>query len=164
MNGEIKRPGFILENGIWLIHFVNPSYQACIHETIEYRQLRTIEGRLDCRGFFAHTVLSTVTLGKTVIVSVCMSCVTKATQEVTSHFLCSSFPQQQFAHQGNPAAYSMVHMNGSSGPMGQMNVNSMPMPGMPMGPDQVWGSIPSFLRQFFSFSGRNQSLNCSLKF
>uniref|UniRef100_A0A286ZML8 histone acetyltransferase n=1 Tax=Sus scrofa TaxID=9823 RepID=A0A286ZML8_PIG len=31
----------------------------------------------------------------------------------------SSFPQQQFAPQGNPAAYSMVHMNGSSGPMGR---------------------------------------------
>ena len=46
-------------------------------------------------------------------------------------------PQQQFAHQGNPAAYSMVHMNGSSGPMGQMNMNAMPMAGMPMGPDQV---------------------------
>ncbi|OWK03347.1 hypothetical protein Celaphus_00008064, partial [Cervus elaphus hippelaphus] len=49
-----------------------------------------------------------------------------------------SFPQQQFAHQGNPAAYSMVHMNGSSGPMGQMNMNSMPMAGMPMGPDQKY--------------------------
>ncbi|KAK2493418.1 hypothetical protein MC885_012353 [Smutsia gigantea] len=49
----------------------------------------------------------------------------------------SSFSQQQFAHQGTPAAYSMVHMNGSSGPMGQMNMNSMPMSGMPMGPDQV---------------------------
>ncbi|KAB0400116.1 hypothetical protein E2I00_010784, partial [Balaenoptera physalus] len=48
----------------------------------------------------------------------------------------SSFSQQQFAHQGNPAAYSMVHMNGSSGPMGQMTMNSMPMTGMPMGPDQ----------------------------
>ncbi|XP_077913598.1 nuclear receptor coactivator 3 [Halichoerus grypus] len=50
----------------------------------------------------------------------------------------SSFPQQQFAHQGSPAAYSMVHMNGSSGPMGQMNMNSMPMAGMPMGPDQKY--------------------------
>ncbi|MXQ86642.1 hypothetical protein E5288_WYG013012 [Bos mutus] len=48
----------------------------------------------------------------------------------------STFPQQQFAHQGNPAAYSMVHMNGSGGPMGQMNMNAMPMAGMPMGPDQ----------------------------
>ncbi|EPY78773.1 hypothetical protein CB1_001010030 [Camelus ferus] len=48
----------------------------------------------------------------------------------------SSFSQQQFAHQGNPAAYSMVHMNGSSGPMGQMAMNAMPMAGMPMGPDQ----------------------------
>nr|XP_036863155.1 nuclear receptor coactivator 3 [Manis javanica] len=50
----------------------------------------------------------------------------------------SSFSQQQFAHQGTPAAYSMVHMNGSSGPMGQMNMNSMPMSGMPMGPDQKY--------------------------
>ncbi|KAM6147361.1 nuclear receptor coactivator 3 [Erethizon dorsatum] len=50
----------------------------------------------------------------------------------------SSFPQQQFAHQGNPAAYSMVHMNGSSGHLGQMNMNSMPMSGMPMGPDQKY--------------------------
>ncbi|NXD75296.1 NCOA3 protein, partial [Halcyon senegalensis] len=49
----------------------------------------------------------------------------------------SSFPQQQFSHQGNPAAYSMMHMNGSSGHMGQMNMNTMPMSGMPMGPDQV---------------------------
>lgn len=58
-------------------------------------------------------------------------------QELISLFLYSSFPQQQFAPQGNPAAYSMVHMNGSSGPMGQMNMNSVPMTGMPMGPDQV---------------------------
>uniref|UniRef100_G3SM44 Nuclear receptor coactivator n=1 Tax=Loxodonta africana TaxID=9785 RepID=G3SM44_LOXAF len=50
----------------------------------------------------------------------------------------SSFSQQQFAHQGNPGAYSMVHMNGSSGHMGQMNMNSMPMSGMPMGPDQKY--------------------------
>ncbi|XP_036900134.1 nuclear receptor coactivator 3 isoform X5 [Sturnira hondurensis] len=50
----------------------------------------------------------------------------------------SSFPQQQFAHQGSPAAYSMVHMNGSSGPMGPMNVNPMPLSGMPMGPDQKY--------------------------
>ncbi|NWX87355.1 NCOA3 protein, partial [Nothoprocta pentlandii] len=49
----------------------------------------------------------------------------------------SSFPQQQFSHQGNPASYSMMHMNGSSGHMGQMNMNTMPMSGMPMGPDQV---------------------------
>ncbi|KFO26349.1 Nuclear receptor coactivator 3 [Fukomys damarensis] len=50
----------------------------------------------------------------------------------------SSFPQQQLAHQGNPAAYSMVHMNGSNGHLGQMNMNSMPMSGMPMGPDQKY--------------------------
>ncbi|NXN75847.1 NCOA3 protein, partial [Himantopus himantopus] len=49
----------------------------------------------------------------------------------------SSFPQQQFSHQGNPAAYSMMHMNGGSGHIGQMNINTMPMSGMPMGPDQV---------------------------
>ncbi|KAG5201958.1 hypothetical protein JEQ12_004721 [Ovis aries] len=53
----------------------------------------------------------------------------------------STFPQQQFAHQGNPAAYSMVHVNGSSGPMGQMNMNAVPMAGMPMGPDQ--SSVPT---------------------
>ncbi|XP_008054479.1 nuclear receptor coactivator 3 isoform X2 [Carlito syrichta] len=50
----------------------------------------------------------------------------------------SSFSQQQFAHQGNPAVYSMVHLNGSSSHMGQMNMNSMPMSGMPMGPDQKY--------------------------
>ncbi|NWH75657.1 NCOA3 protein, partial [Piaya cayana] len=49
----------------------------------------------------------------------------------------SSFPQQQFSHQGNPAAYSMMHMNGSSGHIGQMNINTISMSGMPMGPDQV---------------------------
>lgn len=50
----------------------------------------------------------------------------------------SSFPQQQFSHQGNPAAYSMMHMNGSGGHMGQMNINTMPMSGMPLGPDQKY--------------------------
>ncbi|XP_009325006.1 PREDICTED: nuclear receptor coactivator 3 [Pygoscelis adeliae] len=50
----------------------------------------------------------------------------------------SSFPQQQFSHQGSPAAYSMMHMNGSSGHIGQMNINTMPMSGMPMGPDQKY--------------------------
>nr|XP_031362364.1 nuclear receptor coactivator 3 isoform X4 [Lonchura striata domestica] len=49
----------------------------------------------------------------------------------------SSFPQQQFSHQGSPAAYSMMHMNGSSGHIGQMSINTMPMSGLPMGPDQV---------------------------
>ncbi|NXE94527.1 NCOA3 protein, partial [Menura novaehollandiae] len=49
----------------------------------------------------------------------------------------SSFPQQQFSHQGSPAAYSMVHINGNSGHIGQMSINTMPMSGMPMGPDQV---------------------------
>ncbi|XP_075295089.1 nuclear receptor coactivator 3 isoform X1 [Opisthocomus hoazin] len=50
----------------------------------------------------------------------------------------SSFPQQQFSHQGNPAAYSMMHMNGSSSHIGQMNINTMPLSGMPMGPDQKY--------------------------
>ncbi|NWH34780.1 NCOA3 protein, partial [Chloropsis hardwickii] len=43
----------------------------------------------------------------------------------------SSFPQQQFSHQGSPAVYSMMHVNG------QMSINTMPMSGLPMGPDQV---------------------------
>ncbi|XP_006158618.1 nuclear receptor coactivator 3 isoform X3 [Tupaia chinensis] len=50
----------------------------------------------------------------------------------------SSFSQPQFAHQGSPAAYSMVHVNGGGAHMGPMNVNSMPMSGMPMGPDQKY--------------------------
>ncbi|ELW48256.1 Nuclear receptor coactivator 3 [Tupaia chinensis] len=54
----------------------------------------------------------------------------------------SSFSQPQFAHQGSPAAYSMVHVNGGGAHMGPMNVNSMPMSGMPMGPDQVSHCIP----------------------
>ncbi|NXB74144.1 NCOA3 protein, partial [Donacobius atricapilla] len=49
----------------------------------------------------------------------------------------SSFPQQQFSHQGSPAAYSVMHMNGSSGHLGQMSINTMSMPGLPMAPDQV---------------------------
>ncbi|CAO2577655.1 Nuclear receptor coactivator 3 [Lemmus lemmus] len=49
----------------------------------------------------------------------------------------SSFPQQQFAPQGTPAAYSMVHMN-SGGHLGQMNMAPMPMSGMPMGPEQKY--------------------------
>ncbi|RMB95935.1 hypothetical protein DUI87_28050 [Hirundo rustica rustica] len=48
----------------------------------------------------------------------------------------SSFPQQQFSHQGSPAAYSVMHMNSSSGHIGQMSINTMPMSGLPMGPDQ----------------------------
>uniref|UniRef100_A0A8C9L1U4 Nuclear receptor coactivator n=1 Tax=Pavo cristatus TaxID=9049 RepID=A0A8C9L1U4_PAVCR len=50
----------------------------------------------------------------------------------------SSFPQQQFSHQGNPATYGMMHMNGSSGHIGQMNISTVPMSGMPMGPDQKY--------------------------
>lgn len=43
----------------------------------------------------------------------------------------------------------MVHMNGSSGHLGQMNMNSMSMSGMPMGPDQVCGSISYLFKTFF---------------
>nr|XP_060628138.1 nuclear receptor coactivator 3 isoform X2 [Anolis sagrei ordinatus] len=50
----------------------------------------------------------------------------------------SSFPQQQFSHPGNPAAYNMLHMNSNGGHIGQMNINTMPMSGMPMGPDQKY--------------------------
>ncbi|NXD20833.1 NCOA3 protein, partial [Spelaeornis formosus] len=49
----------------------------------------------------------------------------------------SSFFQQQISHQGSPAAYSMMHMNGSSGHIGQMSINTMSMSGLPMGPDPV---------------------------
>ncbi|XP_062361029.1 nuclear receptor coactivator 3 isoform X3 [Cinclus cinclus] len=62
----------------------------------------------------------------------------------------SSFPQQQFSHQSSPAAYSMMHMNGSSGHMGQLSINTMPMSGLPMGPDQV--SCTSRLMKRFSVS------------
>ncbi|XP_048352398.1 nuclear receptor coactivator 3 isoform X3 [Sphaerodactylus townsendi] len=50
----------------------------------------------------------------------------------------SSFPQQQFSHPGNPATYNMMHMNGNGGHMGQMNINAMPMSGIPMGADQKY--------------------------
>lgn len=50
----------------------------------------------------------------------------------------SSFPQQQFSHPGNPATYNMMHMNSNGGHMGQMNINTLPMSGMPMGPDQKY--------------------------
>ncbi|KAL7985554.1 hypothetical protein Chor_004124 [Crotalus horridus] len=50
----------------------------------------------------------------------------------------SSFPQQQFSHPGNPASYNMIHMNSSGGHMAQMNINTMPMSGMAMGPDQSY--------------------------
>ncbi|XP_063153172.1 nuclear receptor coactivator 3 isoform X2 [Candoia aspera] len=50
----------------------------------------------------------------------------------------SSFPQQQFSHPGNPATYNMMHMNNSGGHMGQMSINTMPMSGMAMGPDQKY--------------------------
>ncbi|KAM8945799.1 nuclear receptor coactivator 3 [Pelodytes ibericus] len=48
----------------------------------------------------------------------------------------NSFPQQQYSHQPNPGTYNMMHINGGGNHMGQMNINSLPMPGMPMGPDQ----------------------------
>ncbi|KAG8447064.1 hypothetical protein GDO86_014494 [Hymenochirus boettgeri] len=50
----------------------------------------------------------------------------------------SSFPQQQYGHQANPATYNMMHMNGNGNHMGQINMNSMAMSGMPMGPDQKY--------------------------
>ncbi|NP_001081732.1 nuclear receptor coactivator 3 [Xenopus laevis] len=50
----------------------------------------------------------------------------------------NSFPQQQYSHQTNPATYNMMHMNGNGNHMGQMNINSLPMSGMPMGPDQKY--------------------------
>ncbi|KAM4622577.1 nuclear receptor coactivator 3 isoform 2-T2 [Discoglossus pictus] len=50
----------------------------------------------------------------------------------------SSFPPQQYSHQGNPAAYNMMQMNGSGNHMGQMGMSSIPMSGMPMGPDQKY--------------------------
>lgn len=92
----------------------------------------------------------------------CVSGVTEV-RRVILRFLHSSFSQQQFAHQGAPAAYSMVHMNGSSGPMAQVNVNSMGMSGMPMGPDQVRRSVPYLLTKLCVFSGGNQSLSWNLK-
>ncbi|GAB0197288.1 nuclear receptor coactivator 3 [Grus japonensis] len=57
--------------------------------------------------------------------------------------------QQQFSHQGNPAAYSMMHMNGSSGHIGQMNINTMPMSGMPMGPDQLEAKVSMISKSCF---------------
>uniref|UniRef100_A0A2D4LRL0 DUF1518 domain-containing protein n=1 Tax=Micrurus spixii TaxID=129469 RepID=A0A2D4LRL0_9SAUR len=50
----------------------------------------------------------------------------------------SSFPQQHFSHPGNPASYNMMHMNSSGGHMAQMNINTMPLSGMAMGPDQKY--------------------------
>nr|XP_033819692.1 nuclear receptor coactivator 3 isoform X2 [Geotrypetes seraphini] len=50
----------------------------------------------------------------------------------------NSFPQQQYGHQGSPEAYAMMHMNGSGGHMGQVNMSAVSMPGMPMGPDQKY--------------------------
>lgn len=155
LNGEIKRPGFILGNAVWRIHFVSPSH-AGICDSIEYRQLWKIEGRLSGSSFHVVLCLSTVTSGKIMRVSVYVLC--HQSDGVISHFLCSSFPQQQFAHQGNPAAYNMVHMNGSSGPMGQMNMNSMPMSGMPLGPEQVWDLFFTFSKCFsWSLEGTQAS-------
>lgn len=50
----------------------------------------------------------------------------------------SSFAPQQFAHQASPAAFGMVHMNGSAGHLGQMSMGPVPMAGMPLGPDQKY--------------------------
>lgn len=56
---------------------------------------------------------------------------------------CSSYPQQQFAQQGNPGSCNSMMMNGamplngSGAHMAQMNMNPMAMGGMPMGPEQV---------------------------
>ncbi|XP_071966644.1 nuclear receptor coactivator 3 isoform X2 [Engystomops pustulosus] len=47
----------------------------------------------------------------------------------------SSF-SQQYGHQANPGTYNMMHMNSNDSHMGQMEMNNLPMPGMPMGPDQ----------------------------
>ncbi|KAM9296331.1 nuclear receptor coactivator 3 [Gastrophryne carolinensis] len=49
----------------------------------------------------------------------------------------SSFPQQ-YTHQANPGSYNMMHMNSNGSHMGQMAMNSLPMSGMPMGPDQKY--------------------------
>ncbi|KAG5838399.1 hypothetical protein ANANG_G00223300 [Anguilla anguilla] len=60
----------------------------------------------------------------------------------------NSYPQQQFAQQGNPGSYGAMMMNGampvngSGGHMGQMpgqmGMNPMGMGRMPMGPDQKY--------------------------
>ncbi|XP_044152118.1 nuclear receptor coactivator 3 isoform X1 [Bufo gargarizans] len=49
----------------------------------------------------------------------------------------SSFPQQ-YGHQANPGTYNMMHMNSNGSHMGQMQMNTLPMSGMPMGPDQKY--------------------------
>ncbi|XP_075032537.1 nuclear receptor coactivator 3 isoform X2 [Mixophyes fleayi] len=49
----------------------------------------------------------------------------------------SSFPQQ-YNHQGNPGTYNMMHINSNGSHMGQMAMNTLPMSGMPMGPDQKY--------------------------
>lgn len=49
----------------------------------------------------------------------------------------SSFPQQ-YGHQANPGTYNMMHMNSNGSHLGQMQMNTLPMSGMPMGPDQKY--------------------------
>ncbi|KAM3923501.1 nuclear receptor coactivator 3 isoform 2-T2 [Leptodactylus fuscus] len=49
----------------------------------------------------------------------------------------SSF-SQQYGHQTNPGTYNMMHMNSNGSHMGQMQMNTLPMSGMPMGPDQKY--------------------------
>ncbi|CAJ0936087.1 unnamed protein product [Ranitomeya imitator] len=46
-----------------------------------------------------------------------------------------SFPQQ-YGHQASPGTYNMMHMNSNGSHMSQMQMNTLPMSGMPMGPDQ----------------------------
>ncbi|XP_056403606.1 nuclear receptor coactivator 3 isoform X2 [Hyla sarda] len=49
----------------------------------------------------------------------------------------NSFPQQ-YGHQANPGTYNMMHMNSNGSHIGQMQMNTLPMSGMPMGPDQKY--------------------------
>ncbi|CAN2390973.1 dedifferentiation [Pristimantis euphronides] len=49
----------------------------------------------------------------------------------------SAFPQQ-YGHQATPGTYNMMHMNSNGSHMGQMQMNTLPMSGMPMGPDQKY--------------------------
>lgn len=49
----------------------------------------------------------------------------------------SAFPQQ-YGHPATPGSYNMMHMNSNGSHMGQMQMNTLPMSGMPMGPDQKY--------------------------
>ncbi|XP_073538759.1 nuclear receptor coactivator 3 [Phyllobates terribilis] len=48
-----------------------------------------------------------------------------------------AFPQQ-YGHQASPGTYNMMHMNSNGSHMSQMQMNTLPMSGMPMGPDQKY--------------------------